>query len=364
MKLIIDTKTLKSALAKLEKLPGSNNATITSQLVRIIAGIECITLLRFSGEGKIEIMVDAEVKNDEGEAKVDHVALFNLVKDCKEEEIEISSTDKHLLVKAGKFIGKINLIDDGEAAEPPEQDEHLDELAIKSTILAAVLRQTRVAVSTNTTKPSMCGVTVRMMDGKLCFIGTDSMRGHVLRLDEKMDVDCVIPTECVEAMLAVLEGLDEDCTFFVGKNSAGIVTPDISASFAILQDKLPNIAAALVPNSVLKNSRIEIGRAELLEAAKRCGASGEGERKVIDIYFRNKATKVVGNNTFNSEVEMEVDSKTNVSAEARLPSSNLVQALSIFDGDQIEIDVYKHCILITKDDKTIFIALSVNQPKP
>lgn len=368
MKLRAPTKDLRDALARLSSIPGANGASIHSQVVTITADLAGITLMRFSSEAQISIILEdeIEIEDQEGSAHVSHSAFSALVATCGTKIIEIESDEKIMRISSGRSNSKLKVFGEDLLTEPPEPELETESINILLEDLVRYLSFVIPAVGKDSANgPCFCGVCVRMVGGKLYFMATDRKRCHVAMGDYTLPVDCVIPTEGVEAILKAIGTQSGGATLAIGGNTLRVVSATLEVAVTLLVDKYPDGVQKFLdqPASSIQ-SKIVVNRDEFVEALKTCVAINEDDIRTVTVEIKPKSMVLNGGNHRDSEITVAMDCKATATITIGVPGRQLAQGLEklkIADDGMVELLQYAGAIFTKTEDQITFFALV--QPK-
>lgn len=360
MKLTIPPKLLKSAIDRLSSIPGAV-ATIThTQAVKFEAGMGGLTLSRFTSTAKISITVEEiEIEDDEGAFYVDFNAISKLASRSGN-KIKLSSDDKNLSYDIGATKGKILLFPELEESAPGN-DSDTEEITIMADTFCDFMKFAKLASGSDAAgRPALCGVCVRVMEDKLCLIGSNGRVAHVQFLEEKMDVDCTIPTAGVACLINALSGQDGICTLSVGERMVSVSCGNVEASVMLMEDKFPNISPLIEKPASSILSKIKIDKLAIIDGLRMSSDIATGDAKLVDCDFSKKSISIKARDAL-MDTETLVDCEATGKGKISAPSIQIINALENMDADEngaVEIIVYDVNLFIRQGDKIAFAALS------
>ncbi len=174
-----------------------------------------ITLITSNSDISIKIVIkDESLKVEtQGEALVPGKVFVDFIKKLDKGVVDISIIDNNVMkINSHNTDLSLNLLN---VEDYPDINFITNDLPIKleSKIMKSIIRQTTFATSTTENRPILTGVNIRVNEGKLVAIATDSFRLSQKKIDisndlEKMNV--VIPGRSLDELLKILElDLDE-----------------------------------------------------------------------------------------------------------------------------------------------------------
>lgn len=361
MKLTIATKALRDAVDRLARIPGSHGAAPHTQAIQMTGDMAGLTLMRFTSEAKISITLDdVEIAEEFTDFRVGHSSFSNLLDRLPGKNTVLTRDKTHLLITDGAVKSKLAIFTEDEAAEPPEQEMETDTINLPIEDLKSLFSWPVEAASKDSNRPQLGGVCLRMIEDKLCFIGTDGRRLHMIREDWKLPVDVVIPAVGIDTILRVCAPESGACQFSVGENMVSVVSANVEVCVTLIAEKMPNIAPYLSPDESSIKSKITINRDEFVPALEACAPVGYGDSKLVKVALTKKKLTLSGASG---------DSETSVGLEcfasdplnfgvASIQLANALKHVDVDDKGDVEFMVCGGFLLIKQPRKLAFIGLA------
>lgn len=206
---------------------------------------------------------------EEGEVTVPAKAFLEIVSGLKQIEVEISSKDAGIEIKAGKFKAKLTGIP---ASEFPAIPQSLGiGVKFKKDVLA-VCSQILYASATDEGRPILTGILTQVTDKKLDFVATDGFRlaHRQVNLNEFDGVDFknLIPRRTFEEVLRVISEEEVDDVIISTSKEQNQVIFELGTtiiSSRLIEGLFPNWEKT-IPTNLITRALVE--KEEFLKAVK------------------------------------------------------------------------------------------------
>lgn len=365
MKLTIPTKEFREALARLSNIPGAFGAAPYTTAVRLSAGMDGLTLTRFTNEAKITLMIEnVSVEDDIGSVAVGHGSLATLVSRMTAKDITISSDDKKLHLDSGYAKAALSIFGDEVEVAPPEPELETESVKMPIEELARLLSSVAPAMGKDATgnNTTFHGICLRYSETRktLAFIATDRFRCHVAFSKYAIPADCVIPAPAVEAILKVIAGEKGACTFAVGERTVVILSDNLEMSVTLLEAKFPpSIERLIDPDASSIKSKVRIDKQKLTDALKACAPLADGTAKAITFTADKGLVTLKATSGSESEIAFDLPCEVTAPFVIGLASMQMANALDFADAEEgnIELHRYESAFYISQFDRLAFVAL-------
>lgn len=362
MKFTIPTKDLNSAIGKLSSIPGAHGGSPYTQAVRFEAGMNGLTLTRYTSEARISVTVDsAEIEDDEGTPSVDHGSLSALVSKLPGEKTKLSSDDQKLRFVSGPAKAGLSIFTE-DAGEIPTGDLETESVEMPIEELARLFSIASPAAGVDNNRLDLQGVCIRMMNEKLSFIGADGRRCHVAYADYDLPSNCTVSTAGVSAIMRATAGESGACKLAIGENTLSVIgnTAEVSVALVSEGEKYPDITRLINSDESSIISKIVVSKVELIEALKACSVIGELESKMVQFDVKAKKLTISADNRRDSEISVGIDCESTKPVVIGVPSIQLTTALELMIADEegnVELTHYFGSLFVRQADRIAFVAL-------
>jgi DNA polymerase III sliding clamp (beta) subunit (PCNA family) len=289
MKLKVNTKELKAALAKLASLPGSNSGLVWNSIVTLDADeFGGLRFCRTTVHALARITCLADIEED-GRAVVPYLALSNVMPNFEAQEITLScKKGGSLIIRDGEDFSEVHSFPENEVIPaPPKLDGA--QLSLSHEELIKTLKITSAASSTDISRPQYMGVCFRKVPGALSIFGVNGHRAHVSRLAALVsaidpepgtdrDFGILLPSAGVDCILKVFGGENSPCMLTLAKSGIQIDAGDICVRLPVSDHRSPFVEKLLNPAPEIN---LTVPREPLLKAIRGVApASGDGGVKL------------------------------------------------------------------------------------
>jgi DNA polymerase III sliding clamp (beta) subunit (PCNA family) len=364
MKVKIATKTFRDALTRIAHIPGAHTGAPHTQAVTMTADMAGLTLTRFTSESRIQIIVDEVTVEEEGDSIVlRHDSLSSMISRFGANDTLFHTDEKFMHFVSGSAKAKLALFSDDIDAEPPEPELETESIKLPLEDLREIMSVVKSVVGKDPNRPALTGVCVRMMAGKLCFIGSDGRRAHIVMTDYAIDVNCIISGDGVDAMLKALHDECGGCTFAVGESTVQIFGSNVEISLALINEKYPNIEPFLTEAEKESSiqSKVTVNRDEFAASLKTCSSVGHGEARFVTLDVRKTGLNIIANNKKDSDISVSMKCTATKAVAIGVPSLQLASAIEILPTDesgQITVIIGIGAVFLKGEDRFAFVALA------
>lgn len=241
----------------------------------------------------LDISVTSKVNGQvEGEGKVAAPAkkIAEIVKSLAGDEVLLEAEAERVTISCGKSRFVVNARGADDFPKLPKQESKTS-FKIDPEIIGELAQKTIYAVSTDLTRPALCGVLWEVDRKGIAMISTD---GHRLaRVEIAMDlgnvhkIDVIVPPKALSTLRTYAEGEKEVHTS-IGENSINFDMAETSIYSRLLEGPFPNYQR-VIPT---KNEKeLLVSRSALAEATKRVSILSDTlTRQVVFSIGKNKLT--------------------------------------------------------------------------
>jgi len=271
MRLTIEKNKLLNALTAVSKgMSSRSTMPILSGVLLVASGGE-LTLRTTDLETSIQNQTPALIEV-EGETVVPGRLLTDIVKNLPEASIALEDEGSGLNISCLDISFSINTLNPLDYPSFPAVDK-TGQVLIKARDLQRMIRRAAKAVSRDESRPVLKGVLVKINDGSLSLVATDSYRLAVVEksIENATDFTLIVPGEVLEEV-ARISAAEEVITISEAENQ---IMFEVGSTIFIsrkIEGSYPNYEA-LIPNERVLSA--VINTAELLTAVKRVSLASQ-----------------------------------------------------------------------------------------
>ncbi len=219
----------------------------------------------------LDISVTSKVKGEveeQGSVAVPAKKLAEIVKSLSDGDVVMQAMGEKLTITCGKSRFVINGRGADDFPKMPKQQSKTS-FKIDPTTLSSLIQKTIYAVSTDLTRPALCGVLWDVQRTGLSMVSTDGHRLAKVELKRKIgDVEsmkAIIPPKALSTLKSYSED-EEEITIGVGENSIAFDMAETSIYSRLLEGPFPNYQK-VIPE---KNEKeLVVSKDSLASATKR-----------------------------------------------------------------------------------------------
>jgi DNA polymerase-3 subunit beta len=226
--------TISHVAAKSTHLPILHNVLITATE----AGVE---LVATDLEIVMRVKMRAKVESP-GEYTVPAQVFASYVGLLKSERVDLELQGDELLVAAGENKTKVK----GQAPDdfpPLPQVGEGASITLPASELAAAVKQTLVAVSHDHSRPELTSVLLKVTQGQLLLVATDTYRlaeKAITLGDAASDLSVLIPGQTLQELGRVLPQSDEEVTIQVDESQVRFSLPLLEMTSRLIEGEFPD----------------------------------------------------------------------------------------------------------------------------
>jgi DNA polymerase-3 subunit beta len=288
------------------------------------------TDLDISVTSKVNATIEAEGKVAAPARKV-----AEIVKSLAGEEVLLEAEGERVTINCGKSKFIVNARGADDFPKLPKQ-ESKTAFKIDPEIIGALVQKTMYAVSTDLTRPALCGVLWEVDRKGIGMVSTD---GHRLaRVEIAMDLgsvhktDVIVPPKALATLRTYAEG-EKEVNTSIGENSINFDMEGTSIYSRLLEGPFPNYQR-VIPT---KNEKeLLVSRSALAEATKRVSILSDTlTRQVVFSIGKNKLTLNVSTQELGSANEEIEASFSNDPLEVGYNANYVLDVLRTIDAEEI-----------------------------
>jgi DNA polymerase-3 subunit beta len=219
----------------------------------------------------LDISVTSKVKgsiDEEGTIAAPARKIAEIVKSLSGDEVKLNADGEKLTITCGKSKFVINGRKAEEFPKIPKQESKTT-FSLDPELLTKLVMKTNYAVSTDLTRPALCGVLWDVSKDGLSMVATD---GHRLaKVESKVDlgdvagIKVIVPPKALSMVRSYSEG-EKKIDVGLGENSISFDMEESSIYSRLLEGPFPNYEKVIPANN---DKELVIKRKDLIEATKR-----------------------------------------------------------------------------------------------
>lgn len=242
------------------------------------------------------------------------------------------------------------------------------DLTIETKKLKKLIKQTAFAVSTMETKPILTGVNMRITDGELRFIATDThrlaQRSVQLNGDEIDQLSIVIPGKSLQELNKVLDDAEEVMQIAIMNNQVLFYTDRLSFISRLLSGTYPD-TDRLIPAT--SKTSIHITTKDFIDTVERAALLASEEQNNV-VHFVASGDNFVEISSNSPEIgnvveKLEIIDHSGEEVKISFSSRYLLDTLKTIDADTVTIDftgpMHPFIVKTPEDENILHLILPV-----
>ncbi|WP_077623779.1 DNA polymerase III subunit beta [Sediminibacillus massiliensis] len=351
MKFVIQRDELMNSLQNVMKAISPRTTIPILTGVKVEATNHGITLTGSDSDISIESFIPAEedgivyVEQIEPGSIVLQAKYFpDIIKKLPEKTVEIESDGLKVTIRSGGSEFHLNGQDADEYPQLPKLHTE-DSFDLPTDLLKNLIKQTVFAVSTVETRPILTGVNVKVEEGFLNFVATDSHRLASRKIP--LDIDpanlkfssVVIPGKSLNELNKILEDTQENIEISVTENQVLFRTKHLYFLSRLLDGNYPE-TSRLIPEQ--SKTIVHSATKELLQSIDRASLlAKESRNNVVRLMTKQNAQVEISSNSPEvGNVTEEVTAKSIEGEELKISFSAkyMMDALKAVENEQVRIE--------------------------
>ena len=350
MKFIIQRDRLVQSVNEVMKAVTSRTTIPILTGIKMTADSEGLTLTGSDSDISIQSFIPAEEDEHEiVEVKQNGSIVLNakffgeIIKKLPKDTVEIEvSNNFQTLIRSGKAEFNLNGLDAEEYPHLPViEEENL--VKLPADLLKTLIRQTVFAVSTSETRPILTGVNLKVEDGELTCIATDSHRLAMRKAPIESRLtgahSVVIPGKSLTELSKILDDNNELIEMVMTDNQVLFKAKNLLFFSRLLEGNYPD-TSRLIPSDSKTN--VTVHAKDFLQAIDRASLlAREGRNNVVKLSTLEGGVIEVSSNTPEvGKVIEEVQAESIEGEELKISFSAkfVMDALKALEGTDITID--------------------------
>ncbi|RMD85963.1 MAG: DNA polymerase III subunit beta [Candidatus Dadabacteria bacterium] len=308
MDVTVERDPLFRALSRLQGVVDKRHtmAILTNAVLTAEAGH--LSIVGTDLEVSLEQRVPATVRAG-GTAAVSARALFEIVRESAEDEVQLNSDDHALVVVYGSSRFRLMGVDPGEHPGMPEPGgEALAEIEIDAGDLAEMIRKTLFSVSTDDTRTNLTGVYLDRgsEDGQIRFVATD---GHRLAMIDRPASGAapaggaILPRKGLAELGKLLADAVGNVRIVTSSSEAVATVGDARLSMRLVEGSFPDYQKVIPEKGGV---RIEAERDALLGSLRRVSIVSSERIRGVRLRLREGTLEVSASNPDLGEASEEI----------------------------------------------------------
>ena len=219
----------------------------------------------------LDISVTSRVNGtvaEEGKIAVPAKKLAEIVKSLDGDDVALDTEADKLTLSCGKSRFVINARSAEDFPKLPKQESKTS-FPIDPEIVGALIQKTKYAVSTDLTRPALCGVLWEVDRKGISMVATDGHRlakvEIALDLGTVQKMDVIVPPKALDTMRTYAEG-EKEVRISIGENSISFDMKETTIYSRLLEGPFPNYQRVIPAKN---EKELVISRSALQEATKR-----------------------------------------------------------------------------------------------
>ena len=344
MKLKINQKILLEHLNYVIKGISSKNLIPILNCIKFDLKKEGLYLMSTDNEIAIKTFIDAkeiESIDEKGEIVVSGRYIYDIIRKLNNEIINLEEImSSQLLITTDNSSFKLNC---NTASEFPNLDLEFSKnpLTINQLAFKTTINQTIFATSTQESRPVLTGINFKIKKNKLECTATDSYRlaKKEIELSEKasQDTDIIIPAKNLLEVIRLLNDEENNLEVHIFTNKVIFNFNSLTIMSRLINGTYPD-TNKLIPTEF--ETIIKVKLSTFFEAIDRASLlTNEEEKNIIKLESKGDYLLISSNipEIGNVEEKVDVDKKIKGSVKIAFSSKYMMDALKIFDSEEVEI---------------------------
>ncbi|EGL83541.1 DNA polymerase III, beta subunit [Caldalkalibacillus thermarum TA2.A1] len=348
MHIVVDREALKEAVNQVSKAVSSRTT------IPILTGIkltatheECILT---GSDSDISIQVSIPAQRDDIElikvVKIGSIVLpakyfAEIVKKLPAEHIEIEVLENEVThIRSGSTEFNLNGLNAEEYPRLPQLEED-QVFSIPAQLLKSLIRQTSFAVSTLESRPILTGVLLKLEEGLLTLVATDSHR--LARRSAQVEVNhnlylenVVIPGRSMNELQRILEDESDPVDIVITNNQMLVKAGRLLFYSRLLDGTYPD-TERIIPST--SKTTLEVETKALLAAIERASLLAKDSKHVVKLSIQEERIHISSNTPEIGQVFEQVNAHHIEGEEIQIAFNArfMLDALRVIDSPQVSI---------------------------
>lgn len=369
MKVRCDREKLRSALDIVSgMLPANAQRPILLNVLIQPVG-EALELIATDLEVGVRQRFVPESRSEDRSVALHGRTLVGIAREVVDPEISIRVNDSAATLKCGRSFFELLLADSDDYPEVPRfpEEKGANVLRIHAADLVKMIDRTIFAAAKEESRYAINGVSIRIGDGKVEMAATDGRRLSRVRgklsAESKVDETIIVPPKMLKELRkraqaagdnAVVEIAVKDRQMLARLGDTTLISRLIEGNFPKYEDVIPKGDAALTVTANRAGLISLLRQARLMVSDEAMGVTllmGVGK-----LHLETRASE-------RGEAKLDMEVRTEGEGpEMRFDVRYILEALEIFEGDEVEILIYDQVrpALLREDDAFVHILMPMS----
>lgn len=201
---------------------------------------------------------------EQGGLAIPSKRFFQLVRELTDQTLEVNAPDGEMIeILAGSSRFRLHGTDRNEYPQLPNLEEAV-RFSMPAAHLKEMLYRTSFAVSKEDSRFALTGVLMRIADGKMIFVGTDSKRlaktHTTIPVAKEVAGEYILPIKAVDEIMKMLPE-DEEATIYLTDDKIAVEAHRTLIVTKLLAGEYPDFEQVLTTES---QQKVELHREELM----------------------------------------------------------------------------------------------------
>jgi DNA polymerase-3 subunit beta len=302
MHLRVNRENLEKNLAHLSRIVTGKGYSPSLNGIMFVLENQQLTLMATDGELALRLSMPLEESKDEGTCLLPARQVYDLVKNLKSPEIELSKNLNKAIVEISDYnTDTKSSTSSSYKIRPFEQNDfpafpahEPSSLTLDSQYLLDSVKRVSKSAARDASRPILTGMKLEAANNELVLVATDSFRMAVDRQKlSKQEFSLTVPAHTLSELVRILSARKiKEVSISSTNHQVVFEALDIALASRLLQGNFPPYKTLLPENLAYE---IEIDRVELLEAVQRASlfcTSGDA----LKFHFSANQLELIGEN--------------------------------------------------------------------
>lgn len=357
MKTVHKTKELRAELAKLGNVPGVSKTVPETNILRIVADLDGVSLIRNTPQASLITKVDGSV-DDEGEVAVKYSDFVSIISRMGGDAVTLELGKKSLGIASWKSEASLAFLKP-ETTPVISISGDFEETQFMLEEIIEIMRSAAAHSSKLEADNALCGVSIQS-DGKaVWFCGCDRKRlfqGNILPT-RTINLNIVVPASVGDSLAAAFPEGNGAVTMRASDNAILFGTNQTQAVYSLLNAAYPNAQQLIdhVEKQEITNT-IKANRQDLIRMVGIVAPFGEGEYRAITLQGEKGELVLTGDNHAGAEFRHKLGATCDPGDPIQFNPAYLKDLLGSMLGAAVEIRQFGMGITISEPGRKGFIS--------
>ncbi|MDQ0339274.1 DNA polymerase-3 subunit beta [Caldalkalibacillus uzonensis] len=348
MHIVVDRDALREAVNQVAKAVSSRTTIPILTGIKLTATHEECILTGSDSDISIQVSIPQQVDDKElikvvklGSIVLPAKYFTEIVKKLPAEQIEIEVLDNEVTnIRSGSAEFNLNGLNAEEYPRLPQLEED-QVFSISAQLLKGLIRQTSFAVSTQESRPILTGVLIKLEDGQLTLVATDSHRlaRRSAQVEANQDTrfdNIVVPGRSLNELQRILEDQEEPVQIVMTNNQMLVKAGRLLFLSRLLEGTYPD-TDRIIPTS--SKTTLQIGTKALLSAIERASLLARDGKHVVKLSTQEDRIQITSNTPEVGQVfeHVQVHHITGEEVQIAFNAKFMLDALRVIDSGEVTI---------------------------